>query len=106
MAENSSELQAQISELKREIAELSALLALKKMENNHPALHRFAAEIESIGRSLARGRQRLGLAADEYLPQLRNNEAARFVGRVLVLSCINFALAWMFGWLREKKSDN
>lgn len=106
MAENNRELQAQISELKREIAGLSALLALKKLENNHPALHEFAAEIESIGRSMSRGRQRLGEAADEYLSPLRNNAAARFVGRVLVLSCINFALSWMFGWLGDKSRKN
>ena len=93
------QLQAEIRALKREIGELSALLALKKMENDHPSLLKFADEIHRAGQAFAHGRDWVSEKAQRYLPELEDNEPLRIAGRVILMGSLAYVISWLLGRL-------
>lgn len=99
----SEQIQAEISALKREIAELSALLALKKVEAGHPSLRRLVQEIDKARAALKREAASVSQFSREHLGGITRSQVAKAAGRILLIGVIGYALSEAFGWVEHER---
>lgn len=91
--EQNAELNREIRALQREIAELSALLALRKLETEHPALHKFVSDAQRSGDAVRAKAERVYNFGQQHLPRKLQN----IFGGILILGVLGSALAYIFG---------
>lgn len=93
------DIEREIKSLKKEIARLSALLAFKKLESDHPVLEKLATE---IGRGEAAIKNRAEKIADfgrERLGDLDAGGAIKIFGRILLIGSIGYLIYDLLGRL-------
>lgn len=105
MALQSSEnaqLEQEIKDLQQQIAKLSALLTLRKMEKNHPRLESVVNQLEHLTAFLNAEKQKLATFGNEHLCPFKTNPFLKAVSRILCIGVAGYMLLEAFN-LHSKK---
>lgn len=104
--EQNAHLLQEIKELQREIARLSATLAFKKLETNHPALERLASDVERMNHALHDQTARISNYGKEYFSDLSGRQLVNAVSRILLIGIIGYAISYIFGWFEHEEEQS
>lgn len=96
-------LDRQMRDLQKEIAELSALLALKKLEKEHPHLEKLVNEVSHLRQAFKREAGRIEDYGREHLAELNPGKIATALGSIFLLGSVAYAVLSAFGILGHSK---
>lgn len=103
MREENERLEKQIRELKKEIAELSSLLALKKIESEHPRLEKLANDLSHVRRAIKRDADRVEEFAHDHFGDISVGKSVAVLGGLFLAGSIGYAVLYFFGILGSHK---
>lgn len=92
-------LQKEIKDLQREIGKLSMLLALKKLESDHPALEKLATDIEHARNRLRSEGARLASHLPHHCGDGVPCKALKTFAEIMLIGALGYLIASLFGWL-------
>ena len=96
-------LDEQIRSLRREIAELSSLLALRKLEKEHPHFHKLMEELTLAKEAMAREKGRIEDFASRHCGHGGLCKGASVLGSVLVIGSVGYAFLHALGILGARR---
>lgn len=99
---NNNELESQIRDLKEEIARLSALLALRKLEERHPLLERLVSGAEKEKAALQAGYGHYSALGRQKLGEISLGKSMGILGGVLAIGSIGYAILSFMGIIGRK----
>ncbi len=105
--ENASDIQLekQIKELRHEVEKLSALLALRKLESNHPSFHKLVSEItrlESAARTAGSEAADLGGRIVNHIAHCPYRQVA---GHIALIGTIGYVIYLGIEWLLDQRKS-
>lgn len=98
-----ADLEKQITEIKDEIARLTALLALRKIEEQHPLLEKLISGAHIKGSAVRQDYERLSGMAREKLEDISPAKSLAVLGGVLAIGSIGYAILSMLGIFDSKR---
>ena len=96
-------LDQQMRDLRKEIAELSALLALRKLEKEHPHLEKLVNDVSQLRRAFKREAGKIEDYGREHLAELNPSKIATALGSIFLLGSVAYAVLSAFGILGHSK---
>lgn len=100
---NNADLERQISEIKREITRLSAILALRELEERHPLLEKLTSKAEQEKRRLGASYQHWSSVARQHLDEGGLRKDLSILGAVLAIGSAGYAILALLGLMGEKR---
>lgn len=101
--ETQERLERQIHELKKEIAELSSLLALRKLEYEHPRLERLVSDISRAKSAIKREAARVEEFGHEHFGDVSLAKTMAALGGILLIGGAGYAVLSAFGILGGRR---
>ena len=101
--EEHGDLDRQIRALQKEIGELSALLALKKMESAHPKLEKLLEQLAYARGMVRKETDKVESMGKRYLDELSLGRSLSVLGRVLLLGSIGYAVLAALGIFQDRR---
>lgn len=92
-------LDKQIWELKKEIAELSSLLALRKLEVDHPHLEKLVDDFSRMRRAVKKEAGRIEDFGREHLSDVSLGKSMAVLGGIFLIGSVGYAVLSAFGIL-------
>ena len=92
-------LDRQIRELQKEIAELSSLLALKKLESEHPHLEKLVNELSHARQAVKKRVDRIEDFGREQLGEISLGKSLSVLGGIFLIGSVGYAILSAFGVL-------
>lgn len=96
-------LDRQIKELQKEIAELSSLLALKKLESEHPHLEKLVNELSQARDAVRSRAARIEDFGREHLGDISLGKSMAVLGGIFLIGSVGYAVLSTFGLLGAHK---
>lgn len=96
-------LDRQIKELQREIAELSSILALKKLESEHPYLEKLVTELGHVRDTVRNRAERIEDFGREHLGDISLGKSMAILGGIFLIGSVGYAVLSAFGFLGSHK---
>lgn len=91
-------IEREIADLKREIAKLSALLALRKAEAGHPALRKLVQEIDKALEAMHKEGAAVARFGHEHFGGIAMSRIGGAIGSILLIGSVGYAIALALGW--------
>lgn len=92
-------LDRQIRDLQKEIAELSSLLALKKLESEHPSLEKLVNELSQARDAVRRKAERIEDFGREHLGDISLGKSLAMLGGIFLIGSVGYAVLSALGIL-------
>lgn len=99
---DNSDLANQVRELQEEIARLSAILALRKLEERHPLLERLVSGAEREKAALRADYDHYSAVARQKLGDVSLGKSLGVLGGVLAIGSIGYAILTFMGFTGRK----
>lgn len=94
-----TQLDDQIRQLRHEIARLSAILAVRKMESGHPAFHKLVDELTRAEESVREIGPELSGLGSRIATHIKNCPYRPIVGRILLFGILGYGISLALDWL-------
>ncbi len=101
--ETNERLEKQILQLKKEIAELTSLLALKKLETEHPHLEKLVNEISHVRNAVRREAGKIEEFGRDHLGDISLGKSMAVLGGIFLIGSVGYAVLSAFGILGSHK---
>lgn len=101
--DSNENLERQIRELQKEIAELSSLLALKKLESEHPQLEKLVNELSNARHAVEKRVDSIENFGREHLGDLSLGKTMSVLGGILLIGSVGYAVLSALGILGSQR---
>lgn len=103
MKDSKNDLAAEIKDLQKEIARLSALLALRKLETRHPHLEKAVNEITRTINYIENEAEKLALLKQIKLGKCPAKDILKILGKVFLIGGVGYAIFEVFEEIAKKR---